>query len=70
MAAIPGRGELGGDEMLEGELPSAIDPPSGCRFRTRCPHSQQVCKDTEPEIRGIGDGHFVACHFPQVAGAG
>jgi oligopeptide/dipeptide ABC transporter ATP-binding protein len=68
MAAIPGRHDADDDAMLEGELPSAIDPPTGCRFHTRCPHSQQVCKTTEPEIRSIGAGHFVACHFPQAAG--
>jgi peptide/nickel transport system ATP-binding protein len=70
MASIPGaHGAPTGadDQMLDGELPSAIDPPSGCRFRTRCPHSQHVCSEREPEIQGLGGGHFVACHFPQVA---
>jgi len=66
IASIPGRHDTIDDELLEGELPSAIDPPSGCRFHTRCPHTQQVCITTEPQIRGIGDGHFVACHFPQI----
>ncbi len=49
---------------IEGELPSPIAPPSGCRFRTRCPRATEVCTDTEPTIQAIGGGHFVACHHP------
>jgi peptide/nickel transport system ATP-binding protein len=47
-----------------GEPPSPVLPPPGCRFNTRCPHAQERCRVEEPQLRQIGDGHFVACHFP------
>jgi peptide/nickel transport system ATP-binding protein len=50
--------------QVRGELPSAISPPSGCRFRTRCPLAQEICAELEPPLRPFGAQHLAACHFP------
>jgi oligopeptide/dipeptide ABC transporter ATP-binding protein len=49
---------------IQGELPSSVFPPSGCRFRTRCPRAQEICANEEPPFRPFGTDHTAACHFP------
>jgi peptide/nickel transport system ATP-binding protein len=51
---------------IEGEPPSPVFPPLGCRFNTRCPAVQDICRSEEPKLRELEPGHFVACHFPNV----
>ncbi|MCY4164423.1 MAG: ATP-binding cassette domain-containing protein [bacterium] len=52
------------ERQIAGELPSPINPPSGCRFRTRCEKAQEICSTEEPTLREISTNHYVACHFP------
>jgi len=49
--------------VLQGDVPSPINPPSGCRFHTRCPECKAVCSRQEPTLQDMGDGHWVACHL-------
>ena len=67
LAAVPSvDGDQTASERIEGDVPSPIDIPSGCRFRTRCPYAESICAEQEPpltEFPGGGVGHYSACHF-------
>ena len=52
---------------LTGDPPNPINPPSGCRFRTRCPHAEAVCEQQVPSLAKVGDGHLAACHLMNLA---
>ena len=54
------------ESAIGDDIPSPINPPTGCRFRTRCPSTQALCEEKEPEMQKVGDDHFVACHFPVI----
>ena len=60
LPVVDGQREL---TVLEGNVPSPVAPPSGCRFHTRCPLAQEICRETEPEFRQVRSGRFFACHF-------
>ena len=51
--------------ILTGDLPSPVNPPSGCRFRSRCPRATELCAREEPALRSFGRGHFTACHYAE-----
>ena len=57
--------QLGKRKRLEGDLPSPMNPPKGCRFHTRCPQAEEVCRNTFPPLREILPGHMVACHLAE-----
>jgi len=64
LSAIPTTDTDSGKEtiILEGDIPSPINPPSGCKFHTRCRYCTDVCKKISPEFEEVKPGHFVACH--------
>ncbi len=63
-AALPADPDAPNAEIiLGGEVPSPINPPSGCRFHPRCSHAKEICSETEPVLRKVAANHFVACHF-------
>jgi peptide/nickel transport system ATP-binding protein len=61
---LPEYDGLDTEEEVETEIPSSITPPSGCRYRTRCPRAEEICALSEPVMRQVREDHFVACHFP------
>ncbi len=67
--ALPSRLREARRIILQGEIPSPIDPPSGCHFRTRCPHARDMCAASAPQWRELTTGHWVACHFANADGS-
>lgn len=72
LSAQPGRHRRYRAErpVLEGEIPSAMNIPSGCRFRTRCPLAQDTCKEIIPPPINLGEGHTAWCHFATEVASG
>ena len=69
LQAIPRTDVNQGQELavIEGDIPSAVKPPKGCRFHTRCEYAMDICAHFEPELKDNGDGHFIACHLMDVS---
>ena len=69
LQAIPRTDVDQGQELavIEGDIPSAVNPPKGCRFHTRCEYAMDICKTYEPQLNDYGNGHFVACHLMDVS---
>ena len=69
LQAIPRTDVDQGQELavIEGDIPSAVRPPKGCRFHTRCEYAMDICANFEPELKDVGEGHFVACHLMDVS---
>ncbi|MDR2629560.1 MAG: ATP-binding cassette domain-containing protein [Spirochaetaceae bacterium] len=61
-ASSPAEARMKKNIPIEGDIPSPISPPPGCRFHTRCVYAQGICKEAEPPLRDTGGGHFTACH--------
>ncbi|TNF46424.1 dipeptide ABC transporter ATP-binding protein [bacterium] len=62
-APVPDPERVQSHTILTGDVPSPISPPPACRFHTRCPYAEQLCRDHDPELRNLASGHTVACHF-------
>jgi oligopeptide transport system ATP-binding protein len=60
---VPDPSHKGSRIILEGDVPTPINPPKGCRFHTRCKHKMDICEKVEPEFKDVGGEHFVACHL-------
>jgi oligopeptide transport system ATP-binding protein len=59
-----------GRAILRGDVPSPMNPPTGCRFHTRCPYATEICRTDEPPLTDFGGGHFASCHHPLRPGSG
>ena len=64
---MPAARDRATETILKGEMPSPVDPPSGCHFRTRCPMAAERCAIETPTLRSVGEGHWAACHFVSAA---